>query len=38
VPDLTKVRRLIGYQPERTLEETLRDVIAYEQGSLAGSY
>ena len=27
VPDLTKVRRLIGYQPQYSLEETLGDVI-----------
>lgn len=32
VPDLTKVRRLIGYQPQRTLEETLQDVIEHEKG------
>jgi UDP-glucose 4-epimerase len=29
VPDLGKVRRLIGYQPKHSLEQTLRDVIAY---------
>ncbi|OHB83879.1 MAG: nucleoside-diphosphate sugar epimerase [Planctomycetes bacterium RBG_16_64_12] len=27
VPDLAKVRRLIGYQPKHSLEDTLRDVI-----------
>jgi UDP-glucose 4-epimerase len=28
VPDLTKIRRLIGYQPTRNLDQILRDVIA----------
>jgi UDP-glucose 4-epimerase len=30
-PDLTKVRRLIGYEPAHTLESTLRQVIDYER-------
>jgi UDP-glucose 4-epimerase len=29
-PDLAKARSLIGYEPRRTLEEILADVIAYE--------
>jgi len=29
VPDLTRVRRLIGYEPKRSLEATLDDVIRY---------
>ncbi len=29
VPDLTKIRRLIGYQPRYDLDHILRDVIAY---------
>jgi len=29
VPDLTKIRRLIGYEPKRSLEATLGDVIQY---------
>ncbi len=34
VPDLGKVQKLIQYQPRRSLEETLQDVIQYEkQGS-----
>jgi UDP-glucose 4-epimerase len=28
-PDLGKIRRLIGYQPKHSLEQTLRDVIQY---------
>ena len=35
VPDVTKVRRLIGWEPRVPLEETLRQVIAYEQAKLA---
>ena len=31
VPNLDKVRQLIGYQPQHTLEETLQDVIEYEK-------
>jgi UDP-glucose 4-epimerase len=31
VPDLTKVKRLIGYQPAFTLEQTLQQVIDYEK-------
>ena len=32
VPDLTKIRRLIGYEPKHPLEQTLRQVIEYEKG------
>jgi nucleoside-diphosphate-sugar epimerase len=31
VPDLSKVKRLIGYQPAFTLEQTLQQVIDYEK-------
>jgi len=31
VPDLAKVRRLIGYEPRRDLDETLRQVIDHER-------
>ncbi len=31
MPDLSKVRKLIGYEPKRTLDETLRQIIAYEK-------
>jgi nucleoside-diphosphate-sugar epimerase len=31
VPDLTKIRRLINYEPRFTLEQTLRQVIDYEK-------
>jgi UDP-glucose 4-epimerase len=31
VPDLTKVHKLIGYEPHYTLDETLRRVIDYER-------
>jgi UDP-glucose 4-epimerase len=34
VPDLAKVRRLIGYEPRGTLEQTLEDVIRYVRGQL----
>ena len=29
VPNLAKIRRLIGYQPSHSLPGTLRDVIAH---------
>ncbi len=35
-PDLTKIHRLIGYEPKYTLEQTLEQVIAYERGRMAG--
>ena len=31
MPDLTKVKRLIGYQPKYTLEQTLREICEYER-------
>ncbi len=31
VPDLTKIKRLIGYQPKHSLDETLRQIIEYER-------
>ncbi len=34
VPDLERVKQLIGYAPRYTLEDTLRRVIAYEQQQL----
>jgi UDP-glucose 4-epimerase len=33
VPDLAKVKRLIGYQPAFTLEQTLQQVIDYERAA-----
>lgn len=35
IPDLTKVRRLIGYQPTRDLDEILADVIAEQKRKAA---
>lgn len=32
VPDISKIRDLIGYQPTFGLDEILKDVIAYQQG------
>lgn len=37
VPDLTRARELIGFRPTHTLEEILRDVIAFERARLAGA-
>jgi len=34
-PDLTKIKRLIGYQPRYTLEQTLKQIIAYERERLS---
>jgi UDP-glucose 4-epimerase len=34
VPDLTKIRNLIGYEPKYSLDETLDDVISYEKERL----
>ncbi len=34
VPDLTKVRRFIGYEPRLTLEQTLEDIVAFVRGEL----
>jgi UDP-glucose 4-epimerase len=31
VPDLTKIKRLIGYQPRFTLQQTLQQIIEYER-------
>jgi UDP-glucose 4-epimerase len=31
IPDLTKITELIGYQPTHSLEQILRDVIAYQK-------
>jgi len=31
VPDLGKIHQLIGYEPQYTLDETLRRVIEYER-------
>jgi UDP-glucose 4-epimerase len=35
VPSLERAKRLIGYEPTRTLDDILHDVIAYEQASAA---
>ena len=29
VPDLSKIRAMIGYEPKHALDDVLRDVIAY---------
>ena len=31
-PDLSRIKRLIGYEPKRSLDETLRQIIEYEKG------
>jgi len=36
VPDLSKLRGLIGYAPRFTLERTIEDVVAYVKGQLEG--
>jgi len=33
VPDLSKARRLLDYQPAHTLEQTLREIIEYERST-----
>ena len=35
LPDLTKIRRLIGFEPRFTLDETLRQIIEYEEKRMA---
>ena len=35
VPSLERAKKLIGYEPTRTLDDILQDVIAYEQASSA---
>ncbi|HZS09389.1 MAG TPA: GDP-mannose 4,6-dehydratase [Blastocatellia bacterium] len=35
VPDITKINRLIGYEPKVSLDEILRSVIAYQKEKLA---
>lgn len=32
VPDIQKIERVVGWQPQRSLDETLQDVIVYESG------
>jgi hypothetical protein len=34
VPDIAKVQRLIDWAPARSLEDIIRDVVAYQHGSL----
>lgn len=34
IPNLTKIHGAIGYQPKRTLEMIIRDVISYKQGDV----
>jgi UDP-glucose 4-epimerase len=36
-PDLSKIRRLIGYEPKYSLEQTLRQVIDYERPRAAAA-
>jgi UDP-glucose 4-epimerase len=35
VPDTTKIREAVGWQPQRTLDDILADVIAYERARLS---
>ena len=35
VPSLERAKKLIGYEPTRTLDDILKDVIAYEKASSA---
>jgi len=35
VPDLTKVRQAIGYEPRRNLDTILRDLIEFEKARTA---
>ena len=35
-PDLSKLKRLIGYEPKHSLDETLRQIIEYERAATAG--
>lgn len=37
VPDLSKIKALIGYSPSRALDDIIRDVVAHERLSLAGA-
>lgn len=37
VPDLSKVKALIGYSPSRALDDIIRDVVAHERRALAGA-
>jgi UDP-glucose 4-epimerase len=37
VPSIDRVNTLLGWEPERSLDEILRDVIEYERGALAGT-
>jgi len=34
VPDISKINKLIGYEPKITLDETLKSVIDYQQSKL----
>jgi UDP-glucose 4-epimerase len=36
VPDLSKIHQAIGYRPQHSLAETLRDVIDFERSAAAG--
>ena len=31
-PDLSKIKRLIGYEPTRSLDQTLAEIVAFEAG------
>lgn len=35
VPDLTRIKAAVGYEPEHTLDDIIRDVIAFERGAAA---
>jgi UDP-glucose 4-epimerase len=34
LPDITRIRRLTGWSPTRTLDDILNDVIAFERTSV----
>jgi nucleoside-diphosphate-sugar epimerase len=36
-PDLSKVKRLIGFEPKFTLEQTLQEVIDFERQRMGAS-
>ena len=36
-PDLSKIKRLIGYEPKFTLEQTLNQVIDFERARLGSA-
>jgi UDP-glucose 4-epimerase len=37
VPDLTRIRSLTGWEPRRSLDDILDDVVSYERAQLAAA-